>query len=897
MSKRPSRFLQALLARAVPNGASGLSLLGDLLEEYTSLRGRSGRLVAGAWYTYQVLSIAVPYALGAFRRRSTDLVAKSVRGVGLDLRYTYRGLRASLGVTFLAVVSLSLGIGFTTAVSTLINGIWFAPLPYPNAERMVDIEDTHATEVCNACSPGTSYASFLDWQRDLSVFDGIAATSGRMRILMIGDRPREVRIAAVSGSLAGLMGVKTRLGRAILSEDELPGAEPVLVLGHGLWVSAFARDLGVIGQVLRVDSVPHTVVGVLDEETSTLDRARAWVALAPNAGEHSYGARALWVVGRLAEGTDVETANEQLGTYAAARYEADPSLIPGWSARARPLRGVLAEAAGPPIVAATLFAATLMVLLIACTNLAALLLARVTERERELGIRMAIGSSRGRLVRVAVLESLALALAGGLVGMVVASLSLGRVTTQLMSVVPGWMTFPIDARVVGSVFAAVLITAVMCGTLPMLRAFAITPGQGMIGTIAGRTSPARLRKHDWLLGAQIALGVILLAGSVAAVRTFLRVSDFDRLGHRYEDLITIGLATPEGRYSDAASAQTLTDQLTRRFEAHPSVTAAIASKGLFLGSWGSADGPSPVWVAGAAEAVTDLVVPRHSMSVSTGYFDLLQIPILAGRAIDASDSPGGVATAVASEGAARALWPDAVATEVLGRQFRVDGGSEEQWFTVVGVSADVVYPRSARMVLPKIYTSLAQTSPTLIGDSPSYLLTFQLDVRGPLPDPENWQALIAEVDPDIAIAWVTTVEEELRQWITTFTLNAGLMTLLSSLALGLLLLGVYGTLSYRIASMRHEIGIRVAMGAQPRALVRAVTGRVARVFALALMVGLLASVPVGAAFRGGELPLGGEGPVSLTLAAGLLLLIGVLACLAPVRRALAIDPIESLKAD
>ncbi len=899
MSPQPPRWLRRILERTVPDGASGPSLLGDLIEEYAAVRSTRGRVRADVWYAGQVAAIALPYALLGGFRSFVGALAGLGRGLSLDLRHAYRGLRSNPLLTAVAVISLSLGIGLTTSVTSFVNGVWLAPLPYPHAERLVDLEDTHPDEVCAGCSVGASYASFSEWREELRVFEDVAAMSGGRRNVDIGGTPREIFVTAVTGNHADLMGVRTHLGRSVLPGDEDPAAEPILVLGHGLWTDVFGADPDVVGRTLRVDGVLHTVVGVASADTRALDHARAWVALPRPAVRGAYGDRSLWVVGRLAEGVSVETAAEALRRFSSERYASAGDLEPGWTATAKSLRAAVTRDAGPVMLGVALLLATTLVLLVACVNLAALMLARVTERERELGIRLAIGSSRGRLARTAILESLVLAMAGGVGGTLIARVATTAIAGQLQGRVPGWVQFGLDARVLAGVSVTVVLTALACGLLPLLRACSIAPGHGVIRGMDARRGPSRSTRHDWLLGAQIALGVVLVGGGVAAVQSLVRVADFDSLGHRYENITTVDLATGVGTHSSTDETYALVRELDERFLSHPSVGRSVATRTLFLGSWGSSDGPSPVWADGAAEAVPDRIVPRHSLAVGPGYFDLMEIPLVAGRAISAADTPGDEASAVVSRRAAAVLWPGSRPTEVLGRRFRVELDDVTQVFGVVGVSADVVgNPRSeSRREMPMIYTALAQTHPSVFDNGFSSDLAFRLDVRGDAPSERAIEELIADVDPDMALARLSTVEGNLRLWIMPVILTAGLMSTLSALALGLLMLGIYGTLSYRIASSRREIGVRIAIGATARALVLAVTSQVGRVLAVSIAVGLAVSIPVARTVGNGEIPLGGADPAVLAVTALVLLSVAGVACLVPVRRALAIDPIESLRAD
>lgn len=889
----PPVGLRRLLERAVPRGgASGDSLAGDLYQEYAELRSRRGRWLADLWYAGQVAAVGLPFLAARGMEWSRELR----RGLTLDLRHTLRGLRRNPGLSAVACLSLALGIGMSTTSAGIISGIWFAPLPYPAADRLVELEDTHPVEVCEGCSPGTSWRSFQEWREGLPGFESMAALSGGSASLtrIQGERPRPVRLAAVSRELPGLLDLSTRIGRGILPEDDRPGAQRVVVLGHPLWTAAFAADPGVLGETVQLDGVPHTVVGVLAEETRLPDRSQALVALAPTipAGT-GYGDRGLWVLGRPAEGVSLAAAHDAVSAFASARYAAVGEIEEGWSARARPLAESLAEENPPVEAAVALQVATLLVLLIACVNLASLLLARMTERERELGIRVVLGSSRSRLLRFAALESVVLAATGGVGGLALAWMALDQLALRTAGVVPGWITFGMDPRVVGAALALTLLTASLCAFFPLLAAREFRTG-GTGARLSGRRGRDRLLRHDWLLGAQVALGLLLLAGTGKSLQTFARVSNLDTLGFRTDGMALIRVALPEGSPADPEGVRRLREVV----ETHPATGRVAEVSAVFLGSWGQPSAPSPVHAQGAAEPVPDSLVPRHSLAVGPGYLGLLEIPLLAGREITDADGPGAPPAAVLSRDAARVLFPGAEVGDIPGRGFTVEREGTVAPFTVVGVAGDVVvnYRSESRTTMPRIYLSRAQTPDALFQATPGAALTFQVEARGALPGAAEWEALLQRADPEVVVEEVSSFEAVIARWSTELRLTALVSGALAALALGLLVLGVYGTLSYRVATQRFSLGLRVALGAEARELVRVLTARVARILGVALGVGAALALAAGYAVPSSDLPLGAP-PGVVAAVMGALVLVCAAACVLPLRRALRVDPMESLRAE
>jgi putative ABC transport system permease protein len=894
VSDRPPRIFRRLLERAVPpDGASGPTVAGDLHEEWAEARSRRGRIRADAWYAAQALAIALPYLSARLGRGVVDPVAGLIHGLGLDLRHTARSLARSPGTVLVAVLSLALGIGLTTAAASFVVATFFPRLPYPAVDRLMVLEDDHPVEVCSGCSPGTSWRSFHEWRSELTVFEAVEASAGLSAMLEIGgERSGTVRLAAVSGGYADLLGARTVAGRAIGPGDDRPGAPRVVVLGHGLWTERFGRAPGVVGRTVRLDGRPHAVVGILSGDTRTLGRSDAWVALEPalSAADRDYQARRLSVLARRSREVDAEEADQALADLAGARYAASLSLEAGWSARARPLEASLRDDVAPLSAGVAILTAPLLVLLIASLNLASLLLARVMDRRHELGVRAALGSGRARLLRVAMQESLALAAVGGLAGVGLARAGVEALARGTAGMAPGWAVYELDLRVLALAGGSTLLTAVVCAVLPLAWTWSRGAARLLGGPSATRAGPGWAWKQNLLLGGQIVLGTILVAGAATSARTFLRVADFDTLGYRWRGLATLPVALPEGA-ADSVDRADLALRVRRALATQPLVAAASGSAPLFLGSWGAPEADSPVRAAGAAAPVSNRVVPRHSLAVLPGWLELMEIPLRAGRTLDDTDGPGADPAAVVSEASARILWPDSDPTEVVGRRFLVSDGEAEHGFTVVGVAGDVVTNprRESRRTSPRIYTSLAQTPVTLLDATPGSGLAMILDVGDAGPGAADWEPIVRSVEPDAAVGTAEEYAVALGRWLTSIRVTAVLMSVLGMLAIGLLALGIYGTLAYRVAAVRHEIGIRMALGAPSAAVVRTTTIGVAKVFGVALAVGATLAVPVAGAVRGGGVPVGSSDVFLLAAVAAALLVVGAAGCLVPVRRALRVD--------
>ncbi len=906
MSRRatPPAFLERLLRRCIPDGASGpSSLLGDLFEEYRAIAGRRGRAIADLWYLGQAVAIGVPFAV----QSAMGLLSILLRGVGLDLRATLRAFRTSPGLLAIGVLSLILGTGLTTAALVLVNGVFFAPLPYPEVDRLVDVEDTHPVEVCRGCSPGTSWAAYQAWRAELSVFERLEATNIVRGRVQIGGLPTTLRFAAVTEGLPALLGLSMRLGRAFAPEDLDPTAPPVVILGHGLWVDAFGSDPEILGRTVEIDEVAHTVIGVQSETDRLMDRASGLLPLRAGDLPAGFEARDLWVVGRVADGVGLETADAALAAHASRMFDADPALERGWSATVTPLAEVLRRSAFEPSAGAVLLLLAGFVLLMASLNLAALLLARSTERGPEFAIRSSLGAGRLRLARAALMDAGLLATVGGVGGLLLVIVARDVAIARFSAELPGWVHFPLDLRVFAGVAGAVVLASTISGFLPVATSLAAGRAGPLSSRVRRDRGPRRLRAHDALLGLQIVLGIVLVAGSVGSLRSYLRASDFDSLGFRWEGLSVLHMRLPIGEGDARASA--FFGAVARGLDDHPSVERHALVRSLFLGSWGTVDAASPVHLDGAPEPVSNADVPRHSLAIGPDYFDLREIEIVAGRAVLASDRRGGPAVAVVSEDAARTLWPAATPAEVIGRGFTIahpsggrwgdDSGAARTHFSVVGVAAAVVTNPSSesRRTTPRIYTALDQTPTALLDAAPLSSVIAQVEVRGESPTPREWADWLEGVAPEATLAQVATVEAGLRRWISPIVITGLVMSGLAALVLLLMVLGIYGTISYRISRGRRELGVRVALGAPAGAGARIAAGRVAVVAGLATLLGCGLTVLLAPLLTSAAIPRSTADP--LVLLAVALIVAGVTAASSagPVRRALRIDPAESLRAE
>jgi putative ABC transport system permease protein len=868
-------------------------VLGDLYEEYLHLRERRGRVAADLWYAAQVFALGLPWAFGAVRRALSEILG----GLRLDLRSSLRGLRRQPALIAVSVLSLSLGSGLVTAAATMVNGAWYAPLPWTAAERMVDLADTHPTEIPPGFTPGTSLRAFQRWRTDLpqGVFERLEAHMRAWVPIRTGEMaPSTVRAVRVSGGYGDLLELEASTGRLVSPADLEPGADPVVVLSDGLWRAAFGESPDAIGRTLDVDGVGHTVIGVLRPDARTLEDAELLLPLSPAGPEATYAQRGVQVLGVLAEGVSVEAADAALASLASGLYADAEELTAGWSASATPLRTVLARRGVHPMGAVALVLLCLVVLLVAALNLASLLLARTTGRAREFGVRAALGAGTARVARASLMDGLILAGAGGALGLAVVVFARDAAVARFAAEMPSWASFPIDLRVLVATVLGTTLTALLVGLLPVLRAVAIGRASGIARSAVGQSVRSSSRGQNLLLGGQIVLALALVAASAGALRTFSRVSDFDRLGYRWEGLtgVVVSPVPGEEAWETARAAGTL----DRTAAQDPRVQTHATARSLRLAGADRAGKGTLVRIGGLTEALSGSGVPSASLAVGPGYFGLNEIPILAGRAITEADGEAAPPAAVISTDAARAMWPDRAPESVVGELVELERDGRRTAFTVVGVSGPVILDPTAAgdRTVPRIYPSILQTPDVLYGNAASGI-QLQVSTAGAPPTLQEWTAWVNEVLPGAQVSEVFEVEGILRQWVQPIVVIGSVLGVLAMLVLALVAIGIYGTVSYRIASTRREIGIRLALGADARQVVGAVLRPIARVVVAAVVLGGLFALASGRVLAAGGIPVGPGDAVTLALGAILMFGAAAGASWGPLRRALAIDPSQSLR--
>lgn len=807
-------------------------------------------------------------------------------GVSRDLLFAARRLRRAPGFLVVAVASLGMGVGVTAVAFSLLSSVSFRPLPFPEPDRLMDVYEHHPVQVCAGCGVGTSYPNFLDWRAQSISFAAMAAYRTEDLVWTGQEAPARVQGVASTPELFRLLGARFVTGRPPLPADDRPGAAPVVVLGETFWRERMGARPDALGSSLTLNGVPHTVVGVLTDGLTFPTAAAVWLPLGPRVAGEARDDRSVSVVARLADGSDLPEAAAEIALIGRRLAAAYPEQDGGWSAHVVPLHADLASDYAPSF--RMLLGAVCFVLLVACANLAGLLLVRGAERETELAVRSSLGASRCALVRALLGEAVVVGVLGGAAGLLVAWWGVDVARALLGGNLPAWVTLSLDSRVVAFTAAVTLLTILVFGLLPAVRS-SRTDVAGVIREGSGWATegPGKGRARRVLVVAEVACALVLLTGTGLLLRSTIAASTVD-LGYDTAPLLAATVEIFGSGSGAPAAAPGLQRALREAALAVPGASSAALSN-LFILEWPG--GPTRgVEAEGVDRALAERVL-RRAVLASPGYFETLGIPLVRGRAFTDRDDPAGPPVVVLGASAAGALWPG---EDPLGRRIRIGAGDPASpWRTVVGVAADVRTSPLARGIPTVVYLPYLQQPTT----SPAGMLT-TVHVRaagepGALVAP--LRAALGGVRPDVVVARVATADEELRLWIWPLWLTTRFAGALALFAAILALTGVYGVVSSEVRRRRRDLGIRVALGASRRRILGEVLRSGAALVGTGIVVGCLAAAGLTRVMGSVVVDLGRLDPWVVAAAAVLFGGVGVLASWLPARVAASTDPAEALR--
>ncbi len=809
-----------------------------------------------------------------------------------DLRYGGRQLRKSPTFTAVAVTALALGLGANAALWTMVRSILLRPLPYSAPERLVEVRETFLPSGWGPASP----ANWNDWRAESHSFSDLVPFVARNRNLQ-GAEPERVRAVLAGARLWSVLGVRPLLGSTFppaADRADRPGAPAVAVLSESLWRRRFGGDPGVLGRPVKLDDEWFTIVAVMPGSFqfplggSTVGPGTGgieiWLPLRFTAQEQAVrGSHYVSVVGRLRPGVTVAAAQDDLQAVA-RRYVAAKLEDEGRSVEVQPLRDAIVHSARPVLL--TLTGAVAFVLLIACANVANLLLARAAHRRREVAVRGALGASRGRLVRQFLVESLLLALLSGAVGLLVAHWGV-RLLSRFAANLPRAAEVHLDGSVLGLLFAACLLTAVGFGLVPALAAARVDPLSGLReGAGRGGVGPGhrQRRLRSALVVVELALALMLLVGAGLMLRTLWNLQGTNP-GFVTTDVLTLHLSAPARRYAGRELGAALYRPVLERARALPGVREAGWVDALPLQNWGingdfAIEGRPPARAGEKPFAELRMASP--------GYFEALGIRRLAGRDFTDRDDRGAPRVAVINRELARRYF---LRETPLGR--RIGWPELKLWFTIVGVVDDVREARLSRPPAPQWYSSYLQAENDWIGE-------MTLVVRGESDPGALTRPLIAavrEVDPEQPVFNVQPMERILAESVSDSRLSLILLSLFAALAVALAAAGIYGVMSYLVAERTQEMGMRMALGADRSDLFLLVLGQALPQIAGGVLLGLAGSFALSRLLRVWLFGVAPTDPQTFAAVTASLVAVALAAVYLPSRRAARSDPMAALRAE
>ncbi|HEX8501478.1 MAG TPA: ABC transporter permease [Pyrinomonadaceae bacterium] len=807
-----------------------------------------------------------------------------------DLRFGARVLLRQPGFALVAVLTLAVGVGANTVIFSVVNGVLLKSLPYPEPERLVALTETSQTSRVMAAA----FPDYLDWRAGQSVFENMAARMPAGGVLTGGGEPERVTGRWVTASFFPTLGVRPRAGRFFGEEEDRPGAERVLVLGHALWRRRFGEDPGVVGRAVAFNGESWTVVGVMPPDFDFYGRDNLnnefFIPLGRLSDQEWMRDRqshTVMVTGRLRPGVGLERARSEMEALAARMGEQFPESNSGNGVALRPLLDDHVGDSRAGLLMLTLAVAIL--LLIACANVANLLLARAASRRREVALRMALGAGRWRVVRQLLTESLMLAAAGGALGLLLAFWGVDLLVALNPGGLPRLENVALDGRVLGFTLLVTLLTGVAFGLTPALR----TAGDDFSGALkegGPRAAGGGRRLRAALVVSEVALSLVLLVGAGLLVRSFWRLMQVDP-GFDARGVLTFRLRLPDAKYREAAQIAAFMGEAKRRVGGLPNVRSVSLTTGF---PFGRADDNSYLLEGQPEPRRPDEWAQANRYSVDEDYHRTLGIMLLAGRhfgAQDAADSPQAV---IVDDAFVRRNFPGGSPADALGRRLRF-GGDDEPWREIVGVVRHVRQNALEDEGRVQIYRPWTQIGAKWAAD-----FTRAMDVVVKTSDdPATLVAAVKRevqaIDREQPLGNVHTLEELVAQSVAPRRFNLLVLGLFAGVALLLGAVGLYGVLSYAVAQRTREIGIRVALGAGSGDILRLVVGHGMLLALVGVAAGLAGSLALTRLMEGLLYGVSAADPVTYATLTGFLLLVALLACLLPARRATRVDPMVALR--
>ena len=798
-----------------------------------------------------------------------------------DFKYALRMLIKTRGFTIIAVITLALAIGANSAVFSVINAVLLRPLPYGHPNQLVRV---FGTQPQLAKAP-TAPANFLEWKEQNQVFERIATFVGQ-GFNLAGDRPERVRGSRVSADLFELLGVQPALGRTFRAEEDQVGQNQVVVLSHQFWLSRFAGDRSVVGKAITLNDKSYLVVGVMPAGfVFPNDRTQVWTPVAFSDKERTTrSTNYIEVIARLKPGVTLQQAQEQMTALARRQAELYPDTNTGIGIKLVTLSEHTVGNVRPTLI--VLLAAVAFVLLIACANVANLLLARAADRQREMAIRSALGASRARVVRLLLAESVVIALLGGAAGLMLAIWGIDLLVALKPANLPRVAEIGIDPSVFGFAALLSLLTGVGFGLVPAWHVSRPDLNEGLKESSRSATGGrSRQRLRAALVVSEVALSLVLLIGAGLMIRSFARLLSVDP-GFEPKNVLTAFVSLPTGKYADAQRQGAFFEQLIARTQTLPGVLAAgVVSDMPLVG------GNSTVFeIEGRPEASAGRKPLVDYRAISSDYFRAMGIRLLKGRAFSAQDGADAPGVVIINETLAKKFFPN---ENPIGKRLGLSGPPD--WREIVGVVEDVRNYGLDADVKPEAYLPFLQNAQGYLSGVASGMNIVARTAGDPSALANAFRAQVQALDKDQPISEIGTLESQLAESIAQRRFNMLLLVVFAVLALVLAGTGIYGVIAYTVAQRSQEMGIRMALGASKRQILTLVFRHALLTTLVGVSVGLLAAFGLTRLMSSLLYDVAPTDPLVFAGITALLLLVALAAAYVPARRAMRVNPVVALR--
>jgi putative ABC transport system permease protein len=801
-------------------------------------------------------------------------------GFARDARYALRMLLRAPTFSVVAILTFAVGIGVNAAVFSVVHAVLVKPLAYPDADRVTLVwMDNRRQGIKDDI---TSYPNYLDWRNRNSVYAHLAGYTGTAYTLTGAEQPERLIGAVVTANFFDVMGIQPALGRVFTAENEVPGKDTVVVLSHGLWQRRFGGARDVLGRTLILSGESYEVIGVMPAALQWPRTAELWAPLAPD--DNLRDARSsFWlpVIGRLKPGVPVEQAQAEMGGISTQLEQTYP-FMRGFGANVVPLHQQIVGDIERPLL--VLMAAVGFVLLIACANLANLMFGRTAARRKELAIRNALGAGRGRLVRQIVTEATVLAGLGGLIGVVFAYWATGVFVTLGGDSIPRADTIRIDSGVLVFAFALATLAAMLSGLLPALQASRAASADQLRegGRQSGGTATHRTRSV--LVGAEVALAFVLLIGAALLTRSLWSMQQVDR-GFRSSGIATMNVSAPAVRYPTPVDVRAFYSRLLERLRATPGIESVATATAVL----------QPVVTSSGIYSIEGQPLPPPEQRieypveiVSPGFFETLGVQVVRGRTFTDQDHAQAPRAIVINESLARLGWPG---QDPIGRRMRAgDENSQAPWLTVVGVIRDVHRADVTRTIRPELYLCALQSTPR----TQMLLVKSAGDPTAIVP---VVRSTVQALDPQLPLFAVGTLDESIAKTMNQPRFQATLLVVFAAVALVLAAIGIYGVTSHAVSQRTQEVGIRMALGAHRRDVLRMMLTQHLLPAVIGVVTGMIGAVLLGRYLDTLLYGIGATDPLTFAAIAATLVAVAMLACWIPARRATRVDPLIAVRAE